>query len=795
MQYGVEVFPYIRTNKQKSDPKGKRVVIKQKYKLLLLFLAAFLISRVSFINAMAPFGIAFLIGISVEKNTEASIFAACGTLVGYISIYMIIAEYIGLYFLLISSVVVFFYIFQNLKTKRKVLYLFLIIFVEIICYSYFVNKITIGMTFLTAASQVGCMFPIYFIMDYSIVCSKNLKDVHLISNEELISFIVTAALIISGTKNANILGASITNILALLLIIFISYVKGGTIGAAVGVAIGTIVGITSNNIIQYIGIYSICGLMAGVFKETGKWVTAAAFVISFFILKLYSGLGPQFKGAEIAISTGFFLAIPNSFYNKISLEFNKQKKEIFNYESSVTKVKELMVNKMEGFSDILQDMCYILGSLMDNDKLIMKNKSSSLVQNLADRVCGNCNMNSLCWKRENFYTYNALGELIQNYQENDFKVPEEIERKCIRRTAMVKSAEEIVNNFVICEMKRKSTIENRKLLARQIDSISSSLKEMVEKYNKDVNIDVEKEESIRTALDRNIINYKEIICVSDSKDRIKIRLKLEACNGRQKCIKDILPIVNKAVGRKLCVDDTGCNIYKEDESCMVTFEDMPKYYVATYVSGCCKDGEKHNGDSYCYEKLDDGTYMIVLGDGMGSGPDAEKESTASIKLVEKIVKAGFNNMSAISIVNSIMTLKFSTDEKYSTLDLCSIDLYSGDIEVMKVGAVQSFIKRGKEVEVINSRTLPIGVLDNPDVEVYSSSIKNGDVIVMVTDGILDFEGKCQNNTEWLIELLKENNNGSPRELGDEIIKKGKQLSGGKVKDDITVIVSKVYDLY
>src|SRR3712207_7404609 len=38
--------------------------------------------------------------------------------------------------------------------------------------------------------------------------------------------------------------------------------------------------------------------------------------------------------------------------------------------------------------------------LADNDKLQMKEKSNSIVQNLADRVCGNCNMKSICWKRE-----------------------------------------------------------------------------------------------------------------------------------------------------------------------------------------------------------------------------------------------------------------------------------------------------------------------------------------------------------------------------------------------------------
>ncbi len=51
----------------------------------------------------------------------------------------------------------------------------------------------------------------------------------------------------------------------------------------------------------------------------------------------------------------------------------------------------------------------VLEKLVDNEKLAMKNKSGALIENLADRVCSNCNMNHICWKREGYYTYNALG--------------------------------------------------------------------------------------------------------------------------------------------------------------------------------------------------------------------------------------------------------------------------------------------------------------------------------------------------------------------------------------------------
>ena len=82
---------------------------------------------------------------------------------------------------------------------------------------------------------------------------------------------------------------------------------------------------------------------------------------------------------------------------------------------------------------------------------------------------------------------------------------------------------------------------------------------------------------------------------------------------------------------------------------------------------------------------------------MGSGPEASKESKMTVDLVEKFINCGFGIDTALNTVNSIMTMKFDEDEKFSTLDMNTIDLYSGKISFIKVGATTSFIKRGKEI--------------------------------------------------------------------------------------------------
>ena len=303
------------------------------------------------------------------------------------------------------------------------------------------------------------------------------------------------------------------------------------------------------------------------------------------------------------------------------------------------------------------------------------------------------------------------------------------------------------------------------------------------------------ESSVKKILDKNKIDYLEIICLENSRGNSVIKLVLRPCGGKQKCVKEVLPLINEVTDKCMCVSEDKCNIDRENDICSITFEQAPKYHVATHVARKCKEGEKYNGDSYVHSKLNDGTYMSIISDGMGSGPQAGRESGAAVDIIKKYTDAGFSKVMAINAVNSIMSMKFSEEEKFSTVDLSSIDLYNGEMQFMKVGAVPSFIKSNNNIDVIKSKTLPIGVLDKVDIEIQNRKVKNGDIIVMVSDGVLDYNDDNIGKTNWIINYLKNNNSNDPKEISHGLINEAIKLSGYKVKDDMTVLVSKVYNIY
>ena len=796
MQYGIDIFPYQRLRKIKEEVQKKNALnINFIIKAIVYFTVSLLISRVLLINNTAPFGIAFLIATIFINNEKISIITASGTFIGYLSLYHSIKG-LPAYLVLIVTIVALSNLFNKIQVKNRALAgMFSIIIFELFIYNFFILRVSGLMAFLNSIFLALCIFPLYFILDYSLLCFKEIKTKHIFSNEEIISMSIISSLIIAGTWGLSIFNVSITNVLGLAFVIIIAYINGSGAGAATGVAMGIIVGMSSENMIIYIGMYGICGLITGVFKETGKWLTAAAYLVSFAIVKIYCITGSEFIIFEAMLAAIIFLSIPHKIYEELSVEFNPDKKKESIQQGYINKIKDTFVGRLNNFSDVLSNMSDILNNLVDNEKLAMKGKSSALVENLADRVCSNCNMKSMCWKRELHYTYAAFEELIQNYERKSDIVPEEIERKCIRRTALLKNTEDIVNKHIINEMWRTRLSEGRELLANQICNMAGSVGEIVEDFNSEIQIDTSMEKLICRALDKNRIKYNDIMCLNDKLGRLSIKFSLNACSGRQMCVKDLLPIVNGTTEKCMCISDEGCSIDPLTNMCKVTMVETPKFHVVSNVARQCKDGEKFNGDSYSFGKLLDGSYMSIISDGMGSGPQAGRESEAAVELIEKFTSAGFSKITAINTVNSIMTMRFSEEEKFSTIDLSSIDLYTGEIDFMKVGAVATFLKSGDRLEIIKSRSLPIGVLDKADIDIQQNKLKNGDIIVMISDGVSDYNDENVGRVDWIVDYLGKNNCNDPKDLAEGLLSEAKRLSGNKVKDDMTVLVSKIYSLY
>ena len=200
-----------------------------------------------------------------------------------------------------------------------------------------------------------------------------------------------------------------------------------------------------------------------------------------------------------------------------------------------------------------------------------------------------------------------------------------------------------------------------------------------------------------------------------------------------------------------------------------------------------KDGSEVSGDCSLQIKLGDGKYLLAIADGMGTGEKARKCSKITLKLLKQLLSAGFDNENTIKILNNKMNL-INKSEMYSTLDVSILDLYIGKIEIIKNGASNTYIKNKKSVKKIESNNLPVGILDNIELQNEQITVKDGDILVMCSDGVLDTKEK---NTDWLENFLKDVSTNNVQKLADLILAEAIDNNYGIAQDDMTVIVSKI----
>lgn len=793
MQYGVKIDNYKRA-KDSENVKNNMKIEASSIGLIMAMVAGLLISRVyldmtfGVVQVLAPFGLAYLIAIT-NYERKYILSSSLGVIVGYITLFNKVSNFSA--YIIISTIVTIISM-SKLNKKARNIASFITVFSGLFVYGVLVGSSDIILHLIGAISVTALVFPIYYVVSYTLKCIEEINTQHFFSIDEIVSIELFICLLIVGIGTLSLNDISFRNIAAILFIIALAFISDTNMGAGAGITMGIILGFATGNLMESIAIYGACGLVAGIFRESGKLFTALSFNIIFIIVTLYSGVFNNISFIEALVGTGIFLLIPKKIYNKISLEINKDKKVGHFSEVRFAEIKDELTERLKDFTEVLSIMGKSLNNLVGNDKLAIKNKGNALVENLSDRTCSDCDMRYMCWKRELHQTYNAFSDLIRNYENNSGAFPHELEKKCIKKYALVKNLEDIMNIYMVNETLKSRLGEGRKILSNHINNMSVTISEIVDEFGNELHLCTDVEKSIKKSLLKYGINFGSLICYNDKNGRIKIKMQMENCMGSQTCIKTVLPIISETIGKNMSIGSEGCNINSKNNMCEIVIEEAPKYHINSHVAVATKEGEKFTGDSYSYGRTKDGNYITVISDGMGSGPEAGLESKVSVEIIEKFMEVGFDEKIAIDAVNAIMSIKFSEDEKFSTLDMNKIDLYTGNAKFMKVGAIESFIKRGNKVEVINSNTLPFGVLEEPDVYTVEKQVSNGDVIVSISDGILDVKNDGSFDTTWLIEFLKNTKYRQPKDLSIAILEKAKELSGGKAKDDMTVVVSKVF---
>ncbi len=224
------------------------------------------------------------------------------------------------------------------------------------------------------------------------------------------------------------------------------------------------------------------------------------------------------------------------------------------------------------------------------------------------------------------------------------------------------------------------------------------------------------------------------------------------------------------------------------ERVTVLFVEGVAYNVLYGVRKETRQQEAVSGDNFSVFWLPDGQFYAGLSDGMGSGIQACTQSELVLDLLQQFVEAGFSKETAVRMINASIVLQ-PEEPVFSTIDIASIDLYTGVCDFVKVGASVSFLKKENGVECIRGGGLPAGVTSQIPLEPYRIRMYDGNILFLMTDGVISAlpEGQEEETMKHLIRNLPQ---GTPAEMAERLMEQVRTYGEGA--DDMTILVAGIW---
>ncbi len=397
-----------------------------------------------------------------------------------------------------------------------------------------------------------------------------------------------------------------------------------------------------------------------------------------------------------------------------------------------------------------------------------------VAEDAAEKACKNCPNSMVCWgqKYELFKAeFNRLVKLTRAGNEiTEQSFSPLVAEECIGRSTVVQAVKNSYSRYLAAAADDRRIRELRRIYTEQLASVHDILEDMGYSAGRGTVKNRTAEKRAEKVIAECGLKSPTAFVSQDRRGR----LQLEAYgSGELKTEKEYLgELLITALGRELELPE----VSSSGGRVRITTVERTLFSAEIGVYQLSKGKNRICGD--CYDSFTDaqGVLYIILSDGMGSGSRAKIDSALACSMTSRLLKSGISLGAALETVNTSLMVK-SSDESFATLDICKIDLNTGECTVFKAGAATTYIKCADRLIRASLSSPPAGTGGRLTVPAQRFTVGNGDMIIMTTDGaVLD--------EEWLSHELSVRSD--PQELSERIARTARSAENGR-EDDISVI--------
>ncbi|WP_332697268.1 stage II sporulation protein E [Halalkalibacter lacteus] len=762
---------------------------------LIIAIVGFLLGRAMILSELTPFVLPFLAAVYMLKRERAGI-AALSLLAGAMTSYH--GQVVFVLLAIIAYVLLQKVVAKYVKDSTKVLpyTVFAASIMTRLAIVFFLEGTISNYALMMGSVEAGLSFilTMIFLQSVPIVTSRKLKQP--LRNEEIVCLIILLASVMTGTVGWVLYDMTVEHVLARYLVLAFAFVGGAAIGSTVGVVTGLILSLASVASLYQMSLLAFAGLLGGLLKEGKKVGVGIGLLVGTLLIGLYGEGATQVSVTlmESMLAILVFFLTPRSVFTSLAryipgtVEHSKEQQQY------LRKIRDLTAGKVEQFSTLFQTLSNSFqtpaqaSTHEDED-----NEVDMFLSNVTEKTCQTCFKKERCWVQNFTKTYDSMQRIMTEIEEHgeirDQMLKADWKKQCIKPEKIIQAIRHEHGHYQANQKLKRQVIESRRLVADQLLGVSRVMGDFAREIQKEKEAYHFQEEQMLEALRDVGLEIGHIDIYSLKKGNLEIEMSVSSDNDHGKCEKIIAPILSDLLRETVIVKKEEPAFYPNGYS-HVSFSSAKQYVVDTGVAHVAKGGAYVSGDCYSTIELGSGKYAIAISDGMGNGERAHLESNETLQLLQKVLQSGIEETVAIKSVNSVLSLR-TTDEIFSTLDLAMIDLQDATTRFLKIGSIPSFIKRGNNVIKVEASNLPMGMIQEFDVDVVSEQLKAGDLLVMMSDGIYDAPKHVENKEMWMKRLLSEIKTDHPQEVADIILEKIIREGQGSIDDDMTVIVAKI----
>lgn len=621
-------------------------------------------------------------------------------------------------------------------------------------------------------------------IEYILNASRSNK----MTNEQMISVALIMAVIIYAMPDFTNSYVAPVETIVYFTILFFTYKYGVGQGTITGAVCGLVLSLRGEALAD-IGILTLLGIAPAVFREMGRIPTAAAYLVTSFLLGTINE-GMKLTGNEVGAllsSVILFLLLPSDIVYRVDAAGGTGRQE----QLAAQNLKKIAKTRMRVFSDSFLKLSKTLDTITEKQSKLKQKELNRIFEDISEKLCKNCSQCGECWEERFQETYKAacamfeIAEAKGVIQKED--IPENFLSDCICIDDFITETNRGFELAKLNHIWHSRIAESREVIAEQLKEVSSVIQQITGDIYEAAEVSRAEEERIAKRLRAEHIATKDLTLIERGDKRKELYLSAACKGGRCITAKEVAQIISEVMGIRMTVSESSKSVISREYDNFVFVQDT-KFKVLTGIARAMK--ENISGDNFSILKLESGEFMLALSDGMGTGKEAAEESETVMSLLEQMIDAGFKAETAIKLINSSLVLK-ADKQTFSTIDMSIINLFTGMCEFIKIGAAATFIKRNNWVETISSTTLPIGMFGNVDYDTVTKKLYEGDIVIMVTDGVLD-SIRGEDKEACMEQIIMELKSQNPQEIANRILDKALSQSNYVPVDDMTVITAGIW---